>query len=72
MKIQKLNTNTLKMSEWMSDIKLYLLNASALAISMTNLEVIFKILLLVISIGYTLNKWVLLRDNKKQNKDEGD
>ena len=60
------------MSEWMSDIKLYLLNASALAISMTNLEVIFKILLLVISIGYTLNKWVLLRDNKKQNKDEGD
>ena len=56
----------------MSDIKLYLLNASALAISMTNLEVIFKILLLVISIGYTLNKWVLLRDNKKQNKDEGD
>ena len=70
--IQLLNTNTLKMSEWMSDIKLYLLNASALAISMTNLEVIFKILLLVISIGYTLNKWVLLRDNKKQNKDEGD
>ena len=60
------------MNEWMSDIKLYLLNASALAISMTNLEVIFKILLLVISIGYTLNKWVLLRDNKKQNKDEGD
>ncbi len=60
------------MSEWMSDIKLYLLNASALALSMTNLEVIFKILLLVISIGYTLNKWVLLRDNKKQNKDEGD
>ena len=59
------------MSEWMSDIKLYLLNASALALSMTNLEVIFKILLLVISIGYTLNKWVLLRDNKKQNKDEG-
>jgi len=60
------------MSEWMSDIKLYLLNASALALSMTNLEVIFKILLLVISIGYTLNKWVLLRDNKKQNKDEKD
>ncbi len=60
------------MSEWMSDIKLYLLNASALALSMTNLEVIFKILLLAISIGYTLNKWVLLRDNKKQNKDEGD
>jgi hypothetical protein len=60
------------MSEWMSDIKLYLLNASALALSMTNLEVIFKILLLVISIGYTLNKWVLLRDNKKQNKNEGD
>ena len=61
-----------KMSEWMSDIKLYLLNTSALALSMTNLEVIFKILLLVISIGYTLNKWVLLRDNKKQNKNEGD
>tara|TARA_Y100000385_G_C12711572_1_gene474812 strand:+ start:355 stop:537 length:183 start_codon:yes stop_codon:yes gene_type:complete len=60
------------MSEWMSDIKLYLLNTSALALSMTNLEVIFKILLLVISIGYTLNKWVLLRDNKKQNKNEGD
>jgi len=53
------------MSEWVSDIKLYFINAGIFAISMTDIEVIFKVVLLIVSIGYTINKWMLLRKDKK-------
>ena len=36
-----------------TDIKLYGLNAVALSLSMTNLEPALKIILLILSIGYT-------------------
>lgn len=52
----------------MSDIKLYLLNVGTLAISMTNLEVFLKITLLLVTIGYTINKWWLMYF--KEKKDE--
>jgi len=42
----------------MSDLKLYMLNAITLAISFTEVEVILKIVLLLVSIGYTVSKWV--------------
>lgn len=48
----------------LSDIKLYLLNTSALAISMTNIELGLKVVLLIVSIGYTITKWI---DLKKDN-----
>jgi len=59
--------NTLKMKNTMQDIKLYLVNAGSLAISMTHIDMTLKIALLLITIGYTLNRWYLLR---KGNKDE--
>lgn len=56
------------MNEWVSDIRLYMLNIGALAISMTDIEMILKISLLVVSIGYTVNKWFLLKE-KKENEE---
>ncbi len=54
----------------MSDIKLYALNATSLALSFSQLDMVLKILLLVISVGYTVQKWYLLdkerRDKKKK------
>ena len=49
----------------LSDIKIFTLNFSSLAISMTNIDVVLKLSLLVISIGYTLHKWYLLNKNNK-------
>jgi hypothetical protein len=51
----------------MSDLKLYLLNAGSLAVSFSTVEMTLKIMLLLVSLGYTLYKWNLLR--KKQNED---
>jgi len=47
-----------------SDIKLLAINGIALAISMTHLEVSLKIILLLVTIGYTISKWVKLREKK--------
>ena len=48
----------------LTDIKIYALNGSSLMISFTNIETTFKLILLGISIGYTLHKWWLM-DKKK-------
>jgi hypothetical protein len=47
------------------DIKLYTLNTSVLAISLANVDVVLKLTLLSISIGYTVQKWYYLNKNKK-------
>lgn len=50
----------------LSDIKLYVMNAGTLGVTtFTQIEDSLKILLLVITIGYTLSKWInIKRDNK--------
>ena len=50
----------------MSDIKLYALNATSLALSFSQLDMVLKIILLLLSVGYTAQKWYLL------DKDRGD
>ena len=51
------------------DIKLYILNAGSLALSFTDwLEPVLKIMLLTITIGYTVHKWWHL--NKGDDKDK--
>ena len=47
-----------------SDIKLFAINGIALAISMTHIEVWLKIILLLVTIGYTVSKWVKLKEKK--------
>jgi len=50
-----------------SDVKLVLLNTTAMTISMAQVETILKLMLLLISIGYTAQRWYFLR-REKQNK----
>jgi hypothetical protein len=51
-----------------SEIKLYLINGGTLGVTtFTGIEDWLKILLLLITIGYTLTKWVSL---KKKNEEE--
>ncbi len=48
------------------DMKLYLLNAfSFMIVNLNWIEPALEIILLVITIGYTLNKWWLMKNKKK-------
>jgi hypothetical protein len=48
------------------DIKLYILNALSFGVTMMDwLEPILKITLLVVTIGYTAHKWLIMKKNKK-------
>ena len=49
----------------LSDIKLYAANAGALGVTtLTQLETPLKIFLLIVTIGYTISKWVELKKDK--------
>ncbi len=46
-------------------IKLYIINASTLGVTtFTNIEMGLKIIFLLVTIGYTLDKWIKLKKNK--------
>lgn len=50
----------------MTDIKIYAINAITMGITtLTNLEFWLKIILLGVTIGYTVSKWIKLRKDKK-------
>jgi hypothetical protein len=51
-----------------TDLKIYGLNFSALAFSLTEVELVLKILVLMSTIGYTLHKWYLMNENKNNKK----
>jgi len=56
--VKKFNVN-------ISDIKIYAMNAGALGVTtFTQIEDGLKIFLLLITIGYTISKWVQLKKNK--------
>ena len=49
----------------MSDVKLYVINGTSLVLSMTNIDNTLKIVLLLVTIGYTIHKWYeLVKRNK--------
>jgi len=48
----------------LTDLKIYGLNISALAISFTQVENTLKLMLLIVSIGYTMQKWHEMRKRK--------
>ena len=48
----------------MQDYKTLFINIGSFGISMTDIDVVLKIILLSVTIGYTLQKWWLL--NKKK------
>jgi hypothetical protein len=47
------------------DLKLYAMNLGAFALSLTEIELLLKIVLLLTTIGYTIYKWRELYKNKK-------
>ncbi len=47
------------------DYKTLFINFGSLGLSLTNIDIILKITLLVITIGYTMQKWYLM--NKENN-----
>jgi len=55
-----------------TDYKTLLINLGTFLFSMTNIDIALKIILLVVTIGYTVHKWYLLNKNngrkKKQKK----
>ena len=51
-----------------SDTKILLLNTTTMGISMAQIEIALKILLLAVSIGYTFQRWYFLRKNKSKQK----
>jgi hypothetical protein len=55
----------------MEDIKMYLLNIGAFALSMSQIDMILKITLLCLSVGYTAQRWYLL-DKERRKKNEED
>jgi hypothetical protein len=55
-----------------NDLKIYALNSIAMAVSFSNLEAILKILLLCVSIVYTIMKTIELIKGKKGNDNKTD
>ncbi len=50
----------------MGDIKLYMANMLTLSVTtFTNIEMGLKIVLLLVTIGYTINKWLEIKKSKK-------
>jgi len=52
----------------LTDLKIYGLNGFAFAVNYTEIELGLKILLTLVVIGYTAQKWYLM--NKNKGKDE--
>jgi hypothetical protein len=50
------------------DIKLIALNGATLTLSMTEMETVLKIVLLLVSIGFTIARWYDIHKKNKANK----
>jgi len=48
-----------------TDLKVYALNVGALATSMTDIDVVLKIIATLVAIGYTLHKWYIMYGKNK-------
>tara|TARA_R110002153_G_scaffold41327_2_gene117808 strand:+ start:4033 stop:4206 length:174 start_codon:yes stop_codon:yes gene_type:complete len=50
----------------MTDLKLYIINGTSFMVSLMNIDAFLKITLLILTIGYTINKWYIMsKKNKK-------
>tara|TARA_R100001530_G_C4316199_1_gene154441 strand:- start:1512 stop:1700 length:189 start_codon:yes stop_codon:yes gene_type:complete len=58
-----LKNNILGMS--ITDLKIYGLNLTTLGITFTHIDIFLKVILVAISIGYTIYKWYLLWQKQK-------
>lgn len=49
------------------DLRIAFINSLTFILSFSNLESWFKVILLGVTIGYTITKWVMLLNSKKKN-----
>ena len=49
-----------------TDLKVYIANTFTLAISFADIDLILKSLLVIVSIGYTVHKWIIMAKNKSR------
>ena len=54
----------------LTDLKIYLLNAVALAFNFTQIDITLKILLTAVAIGYTAHKWYIMSEERKLQKEK--
>ena len=47
----------------LTDVKVYTFNSLTMMVTFTNVEMALKILLLIASIGYTLQRWYMMNKN---------
>jgi len=52
-----------------TDLKIYALNTTALAFNFMQIDIILKILLTAVAIGYTLQKWWIINEERKLQKE---
>ena len=53
------------------DIKIYAVNTLTVGVtSLTQLEIGLKIVLLIVTIGYTLSRWWEIKERRKKNKNK--
>jgi hypothetical protein len=50
------------------DLKIIALNGATLTLSMTEMETVLKIVLLLVSIGFTIARWYDIHKKNKANK----
>ena len=58
-----LKNNIFPMS--ITDLKIYCLNLTTLGITFTHIDIFLKVILVTITIGYTIYKWYLLWQKQK-------
>jgi len=51
-----------------TDLKIYALNTTALAFNFMQIDIMLKILLTAVAIGYTLQKWYIMNEERKIKK----
>ena len=51
-----------------TDLKIYALNTTALAFNFMQIDIMLKILLTAVAIGYTLQKWWIINEERKIQK----
>lgn len=52
-----------------SDFKVLLMNSATFSITMSQIETSLKLLLLIVSIGYTLQRWYYMNKKNDGNRD---
>ena len=50
-----------------NEVKLWMINVAVITVTFTQIENTLKLILLLVSIGYTIDRWIDKRKNKKED-----